>query len=259
MWSSAEKRNSGNDERPGDTICRGAIFQTGRLTAEESESIMKRNEGRNPFLPAYARTPLALAAVVGLLAYYGSRLIAQGAMHHDFTLPVDGRIPFAPIFSLIYVLAYVQWGVGLLLIARERPEICRRVMAGEIISKLICMALFILVPTTMVRAEIASGDVFSRITGFLYAIDAPDNLFPSIHCMDSWTCFRGAQRMERVGKWYMRFSLAFTLLVFASTVLIKQHVIVDVFAGILVAEIGQYLSRKFPVYRIFERIDALLK
>lgn len=220
---------------------------------------MKQNERREPFLPVYARAPLILAAAVGLLTYYGTRAITQGAAHHDFTLPLDGAIPFVPIFSIIYVLAYVQWAVGLILIAREDPETCRRVMAGEIISKLICLALFILVPTTMVRAEIDPGDVFGRITGLIYAMDAADNLLPSIHCMDSWVCFRGAQRMRRRGKWYARLSLVFTLLVCASTVLIKQHVAVDVFAGVLVAEIGQYISRKHPVYRIFERIDALFR
>lgn len=220
---------------------------------------MKRNEDKGPFLPAYARTPLILAAVTGLLTYYGTRLVTQGALHHDFTLPVDSAIPFVPVFSIIYVLAYVQWGVGLVLIARESRETCRRVMAGEIVSKLICMAVFIIIPTTMVRAEITSGDAFSRITGLIYGIDAADNLFPSIHCLDSWVCFRGARQMKRTGKWYARFTLVFTLLVFASTVLIKQHVIVDVFAGIVVGEIGQYISRKYPVYRVFERIDALMK
>ena len=219
---------------------------------------MKRNEKRKPFLPGYAYAPLILAALTGILTYFGTRVVAQGLTHHDFALPIDGAIPFVPVFSVIYVLAYVQWGVGLVLIARESREACRRVMAGEFLSKLMCMALFLLIPTTMVRAEITSNDAFSRIVRCIYSIDPADNLFPSIHCLESWTCFHAALLMKRTGKWYSRFSLVFTLLVFASTVLVKQHVIVDVFAGILVCEIGQLISRKLPVYRIYDGMDRAL-
>ena len=218
---------------------------------------MKRNGNKKPLLPTCARLPLICAAVAGLLAYYGSKLITRGFVHYDFALPVDGRIPFVPAFSVIYVLAYVQWGVGLWRIAREDGQICRQVLAGEIAAKLICMALFILIPTTMVRAEIHSDGIFSALTRFIYEIDAADNLFPSIHCLDSWVCFRGALLMKRTGKGYAWFSFVFTLLVFASTVLIKQHVVVDIFAGILVAELGQFLSRRWRLHRIFEKMDAL--
>ena len=219
---------------------------------------MNRNESKRVFLPVYACIPLVFVVVASLLAYYGTRLITSGIAHHDFALPIDGMIPFVPAFSIVYVLAYVQWAVGLILIAREGGKLCRQVLAGEIISKLLCMILFIIVPTTMVRAEIQSGDLFSAVMRFIYRIDAADNLFPSIHCLDSWVCFRGAMLMKKTGKWYSRFSLVFTLLVFASTVLVKQHVIVDVFAGVLAAEIGQYISRRLRVDRIFERIDATL-
>ena len=219
---------------------------------------MRRNESKGSLIPTYARTPLIFVVAAGVLAYYGTKLITHGAAHYDFTLPVDGLIPFVPAFSIIYLLAYAQWCVGLILISREDSGLCRQVLAGEIISKLICLALFIIIPTTMVRAEIKSGDFFSTVTRFIYEIDAADNLFPSIHCLDSWICFRGALMMRKTGKGYSLFTLVFTLLVIASTVLIKQHVIVDVFAGILAAEAGLYLSRKLSAHRIFERIDAAL-
>ncbi len=47
--------------------------------------------------------------------------------------------------------------------------------------------------------------------------------------------------------------LVMTLLVFASTVLVKQHVVVDMFGAVLVAELGFFLSGKFHMERIFKR------
>ena len=68
-------------------------------------------------------------------------------------------------------------------------------------------------------------------------------LFPSIHCLDSWLCWRFLVKIEWIPKWYKWINFLFTLLVCASTVLVKQHLLVDIFAGIAVAEIGLLLSR----------------
>ena len=195
-------------------------------------------------LPPYTRIPLVSMVCVHALVYYATKPVTQNMAHFDFSLPIDGAIPFLPVFSVIYVLSYIQWIAGYILIARDSRELCWRVISGEIISKLICMALFLLVPTTMTRAEIVSDGFFDRIVGAIYRLDAPNNLFPSIHCLESWVCFRGAMQMKKTGPWYRYFTLLFSLLVFASTVLIKQHVAVDIPAGILTAEIGQQIAKK---------------
>ena len=217
---------------------------------------MDFKRGLDDLLPSYTRIPLAAMVCVHALAYYATRPVSQRLTHFDFSLPVDDAIPFIPAFSVIYVLAYVQWAAGYILIARDSRELCCRVISGEIISKLICMALFLLVPTTMTRAEIAPDGFFDRIVEYIYRLDAADNFFPSIHCLESWVCFRGAMRMKKTGSWYRYFTLLFSLLVFASTVLIKQHAAVDVVGGVLTAEIGQQIGQrieprgwKFPFFQ----------
>ena len=205
---------------------------------------MNLKQKLDDLLPSYTRIPLVAMVCVHALVYYATRLVSQGLTHYDFSLPVDYAIPFIPAFSVIYLLAFVQWTAGFILIARDSHELCHRVISGEIISKLICMALFLLVPTTMKRAEIVSDGLFDRIVGYIYRLDAADNFFPSIHCLESWVCFRGAMQMKRVKPWYRHFTLLFSLLVFASTVLIKQHAAVDVIAGVLTAEIGQQIAQK---------------
>ena len=200
-------------------------------------------------LPPYTRAPLASMVLIHGLVYYASRLVTQKLPHFDFSLPVDDVIPFIPAFSVIYVLAFVQWTAGFIVIARDSRALCYRVISGEIVSKLICMALFLLVPTTMARANIVSDGVFDTTVRYIYQMDAADNFFPSIHCLESWVCFRGAMQMKKAGPWYRYFTLLFSLLVFASTVLIKQHAAVDILAGVLTAEIGQQIVRKIPFAR----------
>lgn len=207
------------------------------------------------WIPRYARLPLVLLLAINLIAYYGSRLLTVGAARCDMTLALDRRIPLCPIFILFYILAYVQWVVGYILIARENRETCYRVLTGEMIAKLICLVFFVALPTAMERPEVAGDDLFSRLVRLIYRTDAPVNLFPSIHCLDSWICFRAATGLKRVPRWYAPSMLALTLLVLASTLLVKQHVLVDVPAGVLTAEIGLFLARKLRTGRIFERIE----
>ena len=57
-------------------------------------------------------------------------------------------------------------------------------------------------------------------------------------------CFRGAIGLKRMPRWYAPSMLVLSLLVAASTVLVKQHVFLDIPAGILAAEIGLWLARR---------------
>lgn len=210
-------------------------------------------------IPAYSVIPLLAVLIINFLTYNVSRLFTSGLVHYDFTLAVDRAIPFVPAFSVIYLLAYAQWVIGYILIARESREFCFRVISGGIVSELICAAIFFIIPTTMVRPEVTTSGFFSDVTRFIYSVDTPDNLLPSLHCLESWLCFHSSMNMKRTGRAYTYFSLIFTLLVFASTLLIKQHVIIDVFAGIVVCEIGQFIAKKADTARIFEKLNSLVR
>ena len=48
--------------------------------------------------------------------------------------------------------------------------------------------------------------------------------------------------MKKAPRWYLPLTIIMSLCVFASTLLVKQHVFIDVFGGILVFEIGYFLA-----------------
>ena len=213
-------------------------------------------QGLERILPSYARIPLVLLVIINLIVYEGTQFLMLHAKHWDLALPLDARIPFRPAWIVIYILAYLQWAVGFIVISRESRAHCNRVLAGEIIAKFICMLFFIALPTRIERPVVEGSGVFAALTRLIFASDLPGNLFPSIHCLESWICFRGAIGMKRVPRWYAPAMLAFTLMVFASTVLVKQHVLVDIPAGVLVAEVGLLLSDKLRAGRLLDRLEA---
>lgn len=196
-------------------------------------------------LPPYAR-PWFLGTVAAMFfVYYGNRLFSDGLFHHNIMLPVDYKIPFIPVFIVIYVLAFPFWILSGLLVARESKETCSRVLSAVILAKIVCGVIYIFYPTTMTRPEVTGTDFFSWLTRFIYWIDKPYNLMPSIHCMDSWFCWRGLFGCKKVPQWYKKFSLIFAILICLSTLFVHQHVIIDVPTGILMAEAGLFLTKKF--------------
>lgn len=215
----------------------------------------KLKENKRRLIPRYAVLPLLSVLVMNFVTYYLTSCLTAARSHVQMALPLDARVPFVPAFIVVYILAYGQWGIGYVLIARESEAVGSRILSGEILAKAICLVLFLAVPTTMVRPEVSGRDAFSWLTRLIYRADAPVNLFPSLHCLASWVCLRGAWQLKRIGPWYRWVSLVFTLLVCCSVVLVKQHVLLDIPAGVLAAEAGQYLAKKWRTGRFFEFLN----
>lgn len=195
-------------------------------------------------IPVYALVPLAFAFALNGTGYYGIQLLHNVLDFHDFSLPIDHRIPFVPAFIFIYLLAFAQWITGFVMCARESREFCFRFLSAETCAKALTLCIFILLPSTIVRPEITGTDLASKLTAWIYAADEPMNLLPSIHCLESWFCLRAAFSQKKTGKVYALGHLIMTLLVFASVLFVKQHVILDIVAGMAVFEFAFFLTRK---------------
>lgn len=206
-------------------------------------------------IPKYAYIPLMAMVLMNVLTYNGSKLITNYFYHYNASIFLDDYIPFVPIFISIYVLSYLQWIVGFVVIFRENEDTCYRFCSAEVVAKFLCLFFFFVFPTTLIRPIIVDGGLWNVLTQFIYNVDAPVNLFPSIHCLESWVCFRGALGLKKVSRGYKLGMFLFTVLVCLSTVLVKQHVFIDVIGGILVVEVGLFLSRKFHLDTIVKRIN----
>lgn len=210
-------------------------------------------------VPPYTWLPLITVLAFNCLVYFGTRIFTQSLFHHDIALKWDHMLPFVPVFITFYILAYVQWIIGYIVIARESKEVCYEVLTGEMIAKACCLACFVVYPTTLVRPEITGDGLWNSLVNLVYEMDAADNLFPSIHCLESWVCFRGAFYLKKMPGWYKWVMFVFSMGVFASTVLVKQHVIVDMIGAIVVAELGLFLARKWNTGRLFELLESCRK
>ena len=186
-------------------------------------------KGLTRILPAYGIFPVIFSFVFNCLVYSGSRMIAGGWYHHNIETAVDRSLPFVPQFLIIYFGCYLFWIVNYILIARQDRHSVYQFFTGDFISRCICL------------------------------IDAADNLFPSIHCLVSWFCYLGIRGRKEIPVWYQRVSAVLAILVFVSTLLTKQHVLVDVAGGILLAELCFCIGRNTNLYKIYERFGSRIE
>ncbi|SET35425.1 PAP2 superfamily protein [[Clostridium] aminophilum] len=202
---------------------------------------------------AYAFFPVIAALVLNTTGYV---LIGKHALIgplHDFSIPLDHRIPLVPVFIFIYIGAFLQWAIGYLTAMAENPTFCYKAFSSEIYAKILALICFAVIPSTIIRPEVDGTGIACALTRFVYAKDFAVNLFPSIHCLESWFCFRTAMAEHRPN-WYKTAMAVMTVLVCLSVVFVRQHVIVDIIGGIAVMEIGFLIARRWDLSWIFHRI-----
>lgn len=216
---------------------------------------------RRKIMPDYSVIPFYICLIGQLLTYYGTRIInslVRGPVdgYLDLSTAFDRSVPCIPVWSYVYFLSFAFWAVSYIIVSRESNELFYRLMTADMMSKLVCIAFFVAMPTVAIRPEVpdACGAWLMKI---LYAIDRPDNLFPSMHCVVTWLSFRYLLGCKKVKTGYKVFSGIAAVSIFACVLLTKQHVVVDIAAGIAVAEIMTVISNKTHISSVYRHTDIL--
>ncbi len=165
----------------------------------------------------------------------------RGRTTYSPSLAWDQLIPLQPVWALVYGALYAFLILLPILVVRQ-PDHIRRTVNAYLLVWLTAYVFFVIYPTSAPRPERLTGEGFA-VWGLanLYSSDPPRNCFPSLHVAHSFvsalTCFRVHSGLGIVAMLCAAF-------VGLSTLFTKQHYILDVVAGMLLALIA---------YRLFLR------
>lgn len=223
---------------------------------------MTIREKINRILPAYGWLPLAAEFTLNMAVYSGAKLIAGRWYHYNLETSLDRAIPFVPWTVLIYFGCYLFWIANYIISVRQGRKEAYCFLSADFLAKCICLLFFLGLPTTNIRPEVTGDSIWDAAMRFLYWVDSADNLFPSIHCLTSWMCYIGIRGRKNVPRLYRGLSCLMAIAVFISTLTTKQHVIVDVAGGVLLAEICYLIAgctRLSELYgRFFEWVSEYI-
>ena len=207
---------------------------------------MRKTLGK--IVPANTIIPLCLTACSMLCSYQAAKLLQAifGFTNpQDLTLAFDTQTPFVPGWSWVYIGSYLFWIYIYTSAARDSIDTACKLAVADFIGKMICLIFFLAFPTTNIRPSVEGTGLTALLMRIIYRLDTPTNLFPSIHCFIAWLGMRYVLKSKNLKHKGIHglISILGTLLVFASTLFTKQHVILDIFGAIVVAEIGILVAR----------------
>lgn len=174
---------------------------------------------------------------------------ARNVKYHVIHSQLDEWIPFCEYFVVPYLLWFIFITVTVLYFAFYVKD--KREFICLMRSLCIGMALFIIISLVLpngqkLRPKLAGEEgFFVDLVKLVYRKDTPTNIFPSIHVYNSVVCCVAVLKNEACRKrlWVTIGTVVLTILILASTVLIKQHSIIDLVGALLlnvVVAVGVY-------------------
>lgn len=178
--------------------------------------------------------------VLGIIPMTALYFAAQhlNSEFHLVHIPFDDLIPFIPAFIIPYWSWFIYFPLLLFVaVAAEKEKALGNALFffGGLLTAILILFLY---PTMVdLRPEIIGDGFFGFLCRVTYAADAPVNAFPSIHCYDALMLHLLVFRGGKLGK-NKPLHIASAVICAAiclSTVFVKQHSVVDIFGGCLLA------------------------
>ena len=194
----------------------------------------------------------ALGAPVYLICFFlTEKLVPEGSQVWDPTIPADYSVPFVPQFIIFYCAWYVGlFAVGLWLMLRDGRGF-KRFMMFIMLTFMASLLFCLLVPNGIdLRQPITGTDIFSRAVEYLRHIDTPTNVFPSMHVIGAVGIVLGVFYTDTIrSAWLKGASVIVSVGICASTVLLRQHALLDIAGGLAFALVGWVFVYLLPDLR----------
>jgi membrane-associated phospholipid phosphatase len=181
--------------------------------------------------------PLSLLLLIPVLNIFYSVLNHGERGASSLVTDMDQAIPFVKAFIVPYLIWYpfIIWGFIYLCI-KDRNTYFRTISAYAA-GLIVCYVVYYLYQTTVPRPVLEGTDIFTKLVALTYASDRPFNCFPSIHVLSSYLIMIGMGRSQAIRRPIRWFVHSVGALIILSTLLVKQHVLLDAAGAILLAEV----------------------
>ena len=174
---------------------------------------------------------LALAYGVFAATYLPINLFSRGRPARTLYLPGEANIPFIPAFEFLYVLGYLLPVFAVF--ALPGPRELRRLVAAFCMTLLVAYGTYLLFPVWFERPDLRPDSLATWLLWLEYH-DPSYNHFPSLHVGISWLLYLACRRGVRFPTLFLITVVGIAL----STLLVKQHYMVDVLYGIGLASLA---------------------
>jgi len=200
--------------------------------------------------PRFSHLKLLFGWVVYFVLYLLTENLIPAERCHPVHCRLDDLIPFCEGFVIPYVFWYLLIVVSLGWFLLYNVDGFKRLQTYIIFTQLTAMAVYILYPTRqdLRPMEFVNENVLTQLVGILYTVDTNTGVCPSLHVAYSLGIASVWLKERQASVGWKVFVVIAVILICLSTMFIKQHSAVDVFAALpvcLAAELFVYRDRYF--------------
>lgn len=187
----------------------------------------------------FRRVAWLVIILIALSLYFPINRTAHGGM--QLQLPFDRNIPLFPpaivpyLFGTALFVGFPIWSA-----IRAKPREFEAYAISILLATVISYFVYIVFPTFVARPEIVSSDIFSKAIEILYKNDKAYNAVPSGHAFYTTLSFLYLSRWKPN---YRFIWLAIAALILASTLLTRQHNIIDLVSGLVLGVLAYIAGR----------------
>lgn len=201
--------------------------------------------------PQYRHLLLLLGWVGYFFLYYLTENLISREACHVIHCPLDDRIPFCEFFVVFYVLWYalIVLSLGYFLLYNVRSF--KKLQTYIILVQVLATIVYVFYPSRQeLRPEIfPRQNIFTAIIAFLYHIDTPTGVFPSLHVAISFGIM-GVWLGEGTAKLWVRIAVAlFCIGVCLSVAFVKQHSVLDILGAVPISLMAQWMIRRIAILK----------
>ncbi|MBT2638287.1 MULTISPECIES: phosphatase PAP2 family protein [unclassified Bacillus (in: firmicutes)] len=144
---------------------------------------------------------------------------------------LDDKIPFLSIFIIPYIIWYAFILGYLIYFWYKDTRIYLKTLTLIVIGELVCFVIYFFFQTTVPRPNLVGDGILIELVGMIYSHDQPYNAFPSIHVLTTFAIILGNINIRNKHIIHSIFVPVMGSLIIISTLFVKQHYILDMFAS----------------------------
>ena len=195
--------------------------------------------------PEYSHLKLLLGWVFYFVFYFLTENLIPPESCHPMHCALDDMIPFCEYFFIPYTFWYLLIIISLGYFLLYDVDSFKKLQTYIIITQIVAMAVYIIYPSRQdLRPEVFARDnIFTHIAALIYSFDTSTGVCPSLHVAYSLGIASVWLKKKDSSLLWKCFIVFAVITICISTMFVKQHSAVDVFAAIplgLLAEILVY-------------------
>lgn len=182
----------------------------------------------------YAIIPFFIFVAVLLVSYFGNQILYNildlpASSYPE--IPADSKVPLVSWFVYFYYLTFPLGLITFFYIAYKDKAAFYNLFYTLILSFALSGFIYLFAQTYFTKPDFTPVSFTDKLVVWTWGSTNPINCFPSQHCFMAFAVIIACLSCKGMKMWYRLGAIGCSIMIVLSTVFIRQHFILDIFAS----------------------------